>query len=220
MKKTIAFDVYGTLIDTQGVLTLLETYIGDTAQLFSDTWRSKQLEYSFRKGLMDRYEPFSICTEQALNFCCDYLKINLSIEQKRMLMESYKRLPAFADVTSALIGLKQYCSLIAFSNGEKESVEQLLNNANIAQYFTDVVSADEVRTFKPSPVIYQYLLTRTASKPEDTWLISSNPFDVIGARSEAINAVWVKRSNSMVYDPWGIEPNVTIKQLGELILKL
>lgn len=220
MKKVLAFDVYGTLIDTQGVLTLLETYIGKNAQVFSDTWRSKQLEYSFRKGLMGSYQPFSICTKQALNFCCDFFNISLSIEQKRTLLESYKELPAFADVTSALIELSQSCVLVAFSNGEKESVEQLLNNANIRQYFSEVVSADEVKTFKPSPVIYQHLLKKTASSAENTWLISSNPFDVIGAKSQSINAAWVKRSNATVYDPWGIEPSLTIKQLGELSLKL
>lgn len=220
MKKVLAFDVYGTLIDTQGVLTLLETYIGKNAQVFSDTWRSKQLEYSFRKGLMGSYQPFSICTEQALNFCCDYFNISLSIEQKHTLLESYKQLPAFADVTSALTELSKSSVLVAFSNGEKESVEQLLNNANILQYFSDVVSADEVKTFKPSPVIYQHLLKRTASSPENTWLISSNPFDVIGARSQSINAAWVKRSNATVYDQWGIEPSLTIKQLGELSMKL
>ncbi|RMF46291.1 MAG: haloacid dehalogenase type II, partial [Deltaproteobacteria bacterium] len=49
---TLAFDVYGTLIDTHGVLTALEKLVGDKALAFSNSWRDKQLEYSFRKGLM------------------------------------------------------------------------------------------------------------------------------------------------------------------------
>ena len=48
---TIAFDVYGTLIDTDGVVSQLREWIGSQADVFSQTWRSKQLEYSFRRGL-------------------------------------------------------------------------------------------------------------------------------------------------------------------------
>jgi len=52
MPLKIAFDIYGTLFDTQGVVFLLKGFIGDLAEEFSLTWRNKQLEYSFRKGLM------------------------------------------------------------------------------------------------------------------------------------------------------------------------
>ncbi|MDA3807336.1 MAG: HAD hydrolase-like protein, partial [Thiomicrorhabdus sp.] len=102
------------------------------------------------------------------------------------------------------------------SNGEKESVDKLLNNANIRSYFNDIVTADEIQTFKPDPDIYQHLLNRAHSKANQTWLISSNPFDVIGAKSFGMNAVWIKRSRSAVYDPWGIEPNIVIKRLDSL----
>lgn len=59
---TIAFDVYGTLIDTDGVVSRLREWIGSQADVFSQTWRSKQLEYSFRRGFMRRYENFAVCT--------------------------------------------------------------------------------------------------------------------------------------------------------------
>ena len=62
---TIAFDVYGTLIDTDCVVSQLREWIGSQADVFSKTWRSKQLEYSFRRGLMRRYENFAVCTRQA-----------------------------------------------------------------------------------------------------------------------------------------------------------
>ena len=216
MKKVLAFDVYGTLIDTQGVITLLEEFVGNNALQFSNAWRAKQLEYSFRKGLMNCYEPFSTCTLQALNYCCDSLDITLSLDQKNALMNSYTQLPAFGDVDEALTELSDNFSLVAFSNGETDAVEQLLKNANIRKYFSEVISAEEVKTFKPSPIIYQHLLSRMASTAENTWLVSSNPFDVIGAKAQQINAAWVKRSALNVNDPWGVEPDITISQLGEL----
>jgi len=220
MKQVLAFDVYGTLINTQGVLVLLEKMVAKKALLFSETWRSKQLEYSFRRGLMKRYEGFSVCTKEALDYTCEMLKIALTSEQKKQLLESYKTLPVFDDVEKGLSQLQHNYQLVAFSNGEKESVEKLLNNANIRSYFNDIVTADEIQTFKPDPDIYQHLLNRAHSKANQTWLISSNPFDVIGAKSFGMNAAWVKRSSSAVYDPWGIEPNIVIKRLDNLTEQL
>ncbi|MDO6710874.1 haloacid dehalogenase type II [Aliiglaciecola sp. 2_MG-2023] len=220
MKINITFDVYGTLIDTQGVLDLLTDLVGNQAQIFSDTWRSKQLEYSFRRGLMQRYVHFSVCTKDALNFTCDSLKVSLTETQKQQLLDSYSFLPAFSDVETALPKLAQKYRLIAFSNGESNSVHGLLNNANISDYFSEVVTADEIKTFKPNPAIYQHLLDRIDAKSECTWLISSNPFDVIGAKSHGLKAAWVKRSKSAVFDPWGIEPDVEINHLDELMGRL
>ena len=83
MVTTLAFDVYGTLIDTHGVVTLLEELVGDKAKEFSRTWRDKQLEYSFRKGLMQNYETFAVCTSQALDYTCASYGATLSAEQKK-----------------------------------------------------------------------------------------------------------------------------------------
>lgn len=220
MKKNIAFDVYGTLIDTQGVLNLLTHFVEHKAQLFCETWRAKQLEYSFRRGLMKRYEHFSVCTKDALNYTCLLLNVSLTEMQKQELLDSYLRLPAFSDVEIGLSQLSQNYRLIAFSNGEVGSVNTLLENAKILDYFSDVVTADEIGTFKPSPEIYQHLLDRVNSEAECTWLVSSNPFDVIGAKSYGMKAAWVKRNDAAVFDPWGIEPNVVINRLDDLLQQL
>jgi 2-haloacid dehalogenase len=41
--------------------------IGEQASAFLCRWREKQLEYSFRRGLMRRYENFAVCTRQVLD---------------------------------------------------------------------------------------------------------------------------------------------------------
>jgi 2-haloacid dehalogenase len=216
MKKTLAFDVYGTLIDTHGVLVLLEEMVVNQALLFSQTWRTKQLEYSFRRGLMRCYQDFSICIKEALNYTCDALNLPLNNEQKEQLLARYKTLPAFNDVTKSLSQLSENHQLVAFSNGEQAAVESLLSHANIRQYFSDIITADEIKTFKPNPDIYQHLLTRTGSRIELSWLISSNSFDVIGAKSFGMKAAWVKRSSAAIYDPWGVEPDLVINNLDQL----
>ncbi|MDT8409330.1 MAG: haloacid dehalogenase type II [Wenzhouxiangellaceae bacterium] len=217
MRLAIAFDVYGTLIDTHGVFDALEELIGARAEAFARSWRDKQLEYSFRRGLMQRYQPFSVCTGQALEYCCDVYDVDLDAGQKQRLMEVYRRLPAFADVGSALDTLTRAGHrLFAFSNGTREAVDELLERAGIAHAFEDVVSCDEIRSFKPDPAAYAHFIRRAGVSADMAWLISGNAFDIIGARAAGLHAAWVRRPDNAVFDPWDIEPDCTIRGLDEL----
>lgn len=217
MKPTLAFDVYGTLIDTSGVLTTLQALVDYDAPVFMETWRSKQLEYSFRRGLMNSYVDFSVVTRQALAYCCQRFDQEFSASEIRGLMEAYKVLPAFADARQALLQLDaRHYAKYAFSNGSHEAVHQLLENAHIQSLMDGIVSVEATKMFKPSPKVYQYFMDRTASKKERTWLISGNPFDVLGALEFGMKGIWVKRSERSVFDPWGPQPTAIISDLTEL----
>lgn len=214
---TLAFDIYGTTIDTTAVSKKLDLLVGDLSAMFTQQWRDKQLEYSFRRGLMRDYVTFPVCTEQALNYTDALLGTNLADSDKQELMALYKVLPAFDDVVPALQQLKaKHAKLYAFSNGTTEGVENLLIHAGLSDYFLDIISVDEIKTFKPSPDTYQHLLSRTNSAKENCWLISSNPFDVLGAENAGLNTAWVQRSSKSVFDPWGTTPTKVISSLTEL----
>lgn len=214
MAITLAFDVYGTLIDTHGVSVALKKHVGDKAAEFSRAWRDKQLEYSFRRGLMQNYENFSVCTSNALDYTCAYFNTPLSREDKEELLGAYRVLPAFADVAEGLARAKQAgFRMYAFSNGSTAAVETLLSHAGIRDYFIGVVSVDEIKSFKPNPGVYCHFLRRAGATGADAWLVSSNPFDVIGAVSSGMRAAWIKRSPDAIFDPWGVEPTLTIDSL-------
>ena len=217
MSVTVGFDVYGTLIDTHGVVVMLHDMVGEKAVDFSRVWREKQLEYSYRRGLMQLYDTFAICTSQALDYTCVYFKVPLSREQKEELLNAYRILPAFGDVQEGLACAKAAgFRLYAFSNGSAGAIEMLLSTAGIRESFLDVVSVDEVKSFKPNPGVYCHFLRRTGACGSNAWLVSSNPFDVIGAVSAGMKAAWVQRSPDAIFDPWGIEPTVTVSNLSDL----
>lgn len=217
MTITLAFDVYGTLINTDGVAITLRKHIGDKATEFSRTWREKQLEYTFRRGLMRNYEPFDICIKNALDYTSSYFKVALNQKAKDELINAYNNLSTFHDVESSLAILNSTgFRIFALSNGSANTVELLLNNANIRSYFLDIVSVDEIKSYKPNPDVYSHFLTRAEALRENAWLISSNPFDVIGAVSYGMRAAWIKRSAEALFDPWGIEPTLTLNGLSNL----
>ncbi len=217
MPTTLAFDVYGTLIDTQGVSTALAPHVGVRAGDFSRAWRDRQLEYSFRRGLMQQYETFAVCTAQALDHTCALFDLPLSPEERLHLLDAYRTLPAFKDASEGLARAREAgFRLFAFSNGPRDAVDALLTQSGLRHHFIDVVSVDEVRSFKPDPAVYAHFLRRTAVRGAKAWLISGNPFDVLGALSAGLRAAWVKRTPEALFDPWGATPTLTVEGLADL----
>lgn len=217
MAITLAFDVYGTLIDTHGVVVALRPHVGDRADAFSRLWREKQLEYSFRRGLMQNYERFSTCTREALDYTCACFGTPLDRNVRAELLAAYGALPAFADAAPGLARARDAgFRIFAFSNGSADAVDGLLSHAGIRSHFIDIVSVDEVKSFKPNPGVYAHFLRRAGATGAAAWLVSSNPFDVIGAVSCGMRAAWVKRSPEAIFDPWGIEPDLTVSSLLDL----
>ncbi|MBS1224693.1 MAG: haloacid dehalogenase, type [Proteobacteria bacterium] len=213
----LGFDVYGTLVDPLAMAEPLRALVGEQADRFAELWRSKQLEYSFRRGLMRRYVDFDACTRQALRFTQQTLRCELPESDRDRLLEAYLYLPLFPEVAASLTALKaQGHRLVAFSNGVEASIRALLANAGVLPYLEDVVSVDDLRTFKPDPAVYEYLVRRTGRAPAETWLVSSNAWDVIGAKATGLRAVWVKRHVETVFDPWEVEPDLVVSGLDEL----
>lgn len=194
---------------------------GDQGSMICALWRQKQLEYSFRRGLMRGHEDFDACTQRALSFAAKTFKVELSDAAQRQLLTGYLNLPAFPDVLPALDTLKMSgCTLLAFSNGVEKSLRRLLGNAGMLTYFEAVVSVDDIKTFKPNPDVYAYLVSRGGCSREQTWLVSANSFDVIGAKSAHLRGAWVKRNSEAVFDPWEFEPDVVVSDLTGLATRL
>lgn len=218
MSNAIAFDVYGTLIDTQAVIGRLKALIGDKAPAISRAWRQKQLEYSFRRGLMQEYCDFSVCTRQALQFVCREAGVEIDEASVEQAMLAYAELDAFEDVRPGLEMLRaEGISLYAFSNGSRHAVARLLERAEIDTYFTQIVSVEDVRSFKPDPQVYNHLLEICGLSAAQVYLVSGNPFDILGAAKVGLRTAWLQRDPNTVFDPWGVEPHLTAHSFTDIV---
>jgi 2-haloacid dehalogenase len=199
MTTTLAFDVYGTLIDPFGISQTLQGMAGDKTPALAQLWRDKQIEYLFRRALGRDYQPFSICTSQALDYAATQLQVELSAGDKEKLLDKYRELPAYAEVLQALCNLKDAgCRSYAFSNGEPDDLEYLLAHTGLDSALEGIVSVHDVRSFKPDPAV-------------------GNPFDVIGAHVAGWRTAWVRRNPAVQFDPWGIEPDAIVTDTSELL---
>ncbi len=210
----IGFDVYGTLVDPLEMQRHLRALVGGQAGPFAALWREKQLEYTFRRAVMRRYASFDVCTAQALRYVIQSLDLDVSEADQACLLAQYQELSAFPDAIPAIERLKAAGHAVAaFSNGVEATVRRLLDHAGILPHLDAVISVDDLRTFKPDPAVYA-ALARLLDRPvAETWLVSGNPFDVIGAKAAGLRATWVRRNPAAVFDPWDIEPDVVLTDL-------
>lgn len=222
MPGAIGFDVYGTLVDPLEMNEYLRPIVGEElAGQFSELWRSKQIEYTFRRALMRQYEDFDVCTRQALVHAANVLHVSLSEEDRERLIEEYQNLRPFPDVIPGIEALKSKGhTLVAFSNGVEATARTLLQRAGVLPYLGGVISVDDLKTFKPNPEVYHYLARRLDTAPSETWLVSSNPFDIIGAKAAGLMAAWIQRKPDTQFDPWEIEPDLVAPDLEVLAEKL
>ncbi len=217
VSEALAFDMYGTLVDPIRIWKRLESYVPDEDALrIAEVWRQKQLEYTFRLTVMEKYEDFEWVTRKALDYALAAAGRELDADQKDALMAGYSDLERFADVEPGLERLKEMGhTMVVFSNGAPRMLDALMDAAELRPYFEGYVSVDEVKAYKPSPKVYRRVAERLGRPIGEIRLVSSNPFDDIGAEAAGMRAAWVDRSGGL-FDTLASRPEMVVGTLTEL----
>jgi 2-haloacid dehalogenase len=192
--RAYAFDAYGTLFDVHAAIRRHAAAIGPEADALSALWRAKQLEYTWVRTLAGRYRDFWSLTQEALDFAlARFPAVDPAIRQK--LLDAYWRLEAYPDALAALERLRRAGHEIAiFTNGTFAMADAAANAAAIAPLVDLIVSVDDLHMFKARPEVYANLCERMGLLPTEVCLVSSNRWDVAGAVSFGMPAVWVNRT--------------------------
>src|SRR5882672_3065639 len=212
--RALVFDAYGTLFDPFSVRTRAEELFPGNGTALSQLWRAKQLEYSWLRTLMGRYENFWKITEDALIFSCRALKLSCAEHQRKQLMQVYLTLPAFPEVKSALEKLSPM-PLSILSNGTLEMLTAVVAASGTAHFFQHIFSVDSLRIYKPRPEVYQHAATSLGIPKESIGFVSSNFWDIAGATMFGFQTYWLNR-NSSIPDELGVTPSVVLGNLAEL----
>ncbi|KAL4883142.1 HAD-like domain-containing protein [Aspergillus karnatakaensis] len=227
-KKVLAFDLYGTLLSTESIAQQLESHFPAKASSISNLWRRYQLEYTWRLNSMGIYEPFSEITRNSLLHALAEHDESLDDHAMANLMNAYDNLSTFPDAKPTLTQLASIPTVasVVFSNGTQTMVSNSVQNSPdlspYASLFAEIVSVESVKQYKPAPAVYFHLAERLGkSHPQlnEIWLVSGNPFDVVGARSVGLNAIWVDRNGRGWVDAAvpHLRPTVVVKSLEEIV---
>ena len=215
--KAFVFDAYGTLFDVHSVVEAGRAVTGDP-QALSALWRQKQLEYTWLRALMGRYEDFWAVTEAALRFAVERLGIAAGDEAIGRLMQAYLSLATFPEVTPALAAMAG-APLGILSNGSPRMLAAAVRSSGLEGRLAHVLSVDAVRTYKPSRAVYE-LETRAFGLPAGNILfVSSNGWDVAGAKAFGYRTCWCNRLGAPV-EKLGVTPDLEVRRLDEILTRL
>jgi 2-haloacid dehalogenase len=211
--EAVAFDLYGTLLEVASVGRAAAEVTGEPAALV-DLWRQKQLEYTWLRSLMGRYQDFWATTGDALDYALDRLAVVVDEAARARLLGAWldvRPYPEVPDALDALAGRR----LAVLSNGNPDMLEAGLAAAGLRDRFEHVLSVDELGVFKPHPSVYELALKAFNLPSERILFVSSNAWDASGARAFGLPVAWVNRTGSPL-ERLGSPPTVVVPDLAAL----
>jgi len=196
MTQTVVFDVYGTLFDVQSVQDQCESVFPNKGSEISQVWRQKQLQYMFLHELMGHDVQFDDITERALVYAVNSVGEDLTQESRRQLMAAYQQLTLYEETKSVLNYLREKgYQLAVFSNGTDNMLHGLLNGSGIHDDLDAVLSVDLAGHFKPTISSYQIVTNQLNVSNEEVLFVSSNGWDIAGAKNAGFQTAWINRSD-------------------------
>jgi 2-haloacid dehalogenase len=209
------FDAYGTLFDVHSVIEAGREITGDPAAL-SVLWRQKQLEYTWLRALMGRYEDFWSVTAAALRHAIRRLGLTATEAQITRLLDAYLTLACFPEVKDALARLGGR-PLAILSNGSPRMLDAAVASSGLGPLLQHVISVDAVKTYKPSPEVYALGPRALGIPAAELLFVSSNAWDVAGAASFGYPVAWCNRTGAPG-EELGVAPDYEITRLDQLPL--
>ena len=213
--KVCVFDAYGTLFDFNSAAERCRDAIGDKTDELSALWRSKQLQYTWLRGMMGKHKPFREVTGDALDFALQTLELNDNPLRDR-LMDLYDRIEAFPEVPEVLRTLKRAGIATAIlSNGSPDMLEAAVRHTGIGDDLDAVLSVEAVGVYKPHPSVYDLAARQFGVSLPEISFQSSNAWDAVAAATFGMRVVWCNRYGQQP-ERLTAQPDVEVETLSAL----
>ncbi len=223
MVKLAVFDAYGTLFDVASAARAAAAdpahpELGAHAARLSETWRLKQLQYSWLRAITGAHADFWTVTGDALDYALDACGLTDPALHAR-LMALYRTLAAYPEVPGMLQDLRAAGLRTAIlSNGAPAMLDSAVRSAGIDGLLDAVLSVESAGVFKPDRRVYDLVAARFPVRAEEVLFVSSNGWDAAAAAGYGFRVLWVNRAGDpMERLPWR-PPHVARDLTGVAVL--
>ena len=192
--NALVFDAYGTLYDTQSVAARTEEMFPGRGELITAVWRQKQLEYTWLRSLLGDFRDFWTVTRDSLEYTLEAAGVSYSADQVETILSEYLHLAPFSEAFDALKALKDAgYTLAILSNGEQDSLDNLVRNTGFDAVLDDAITVDGIRRYKPDPAVYDLVRSRLGVALNEALFVSANAFDACSAKANGLQVAWIER---------------------------
>jgi 2-haloacid dehalogenase len=106
--------------------------------------------------------------------------------------------------------------LVFLSNMTAKMLEAGIKNARLEGSFEQVLSTDQIRSYKPDPRAYQMGIEALRLPREEILFVAFAGWDAAGARSFGYPTFWVNRLG-LPQEELGVFPNASGRDLTDLV---
>jgi 2-haloacid dehalogenase len=193
--KGLIFDAYGTLYDVHSVQAKTEQLCPGKGDLITQVWRLKQLEYTWLQTALQGFRDFDFITRASLDFALRAAGVEPNESIIKPLLDKYLDLDPFPEAKEALGALRRRggYKLAILSNGSAAMLTALVKNSGLDAFLDATISVGDARKFKPHPECYALVEARLGLKNDEVLFVSSNSFDVTGAKHFGFKVAWIRR---------------------------
>ena len=214
--KAVAFD-YFVIFDPNSVIPEVEKVFPGRGVEFTKMWRSKQFEYGFLRSITSRHEDFFKVTEDALVYTAEAMKLDLTSEARRKLLNGYLTLKPWPDAVDALRKLKASgVRVITIANFSGKMLRANAEGAGITDLFDELLSTEVNGTYKPDPRAYALGMERLKLRKEEIVFVAFGGWDAYGAKTFGYQTYWVNRFNLPI-EELGVQADQTSNNLEGLL---
>ena len=218
---TLAFDIFGTVLDLTGSLTPPTTRFleGKGSKIdgpaFWERWRARQRIEQYQDSLlMLGHSGYLETCRRAFVYCLRVDEIDFTNTEIDDFMGVWQELRPFDDAIEGLNRLEGHFPLVALSNGERPYLEHLVAK-QIKVGFDAIFSVDAAGSFKPHPSVYRTAAQHLGSEPREIMMVAAHSFDILGARACGFRGAYVNRYG-LPFEETPLRPDIEVSDFVEL----
>jgi 2-haloacid dehalogenase len=189
--QAVFFDLFGTLLPLDPLDELCDRLAPGRGADVAIRWRTRQIEATWLRTIMDRWEDFDVVTIDALRSTLDEFDIRADDATVAAAARAFAQLPVNPAATAAVDQLRAAgMSVGILTNASRTTLDSVVDR--LGGRFDHALSVDAVRRFKPDPAVYRLAVDATGAPPEQIGFVTANGWDAAGAATFGLRVEWLR----------------------------
>ena len=212
--KLILLDVYQTILNMNEIERRINSLL-DSKRGYV-LWFELFMQYTFLNNSTRQFHDFSSIAEATLRMTSHMLDREIQADRIKEILERMKHLPLQEGVSDGLSGLSdQNYRIAALTNSPERIITERMKNTGLISYFEKVLSAEQVKKYKPANEVYQWAAKQLNLSTDEILMVSAHSWDIAGAENAGMQTAFIRQNRQMLY-PLAPEPGFICLNLPDL----